>query len=86
MELWNEDFLKILLVDMGVVIKVDHITLERWKGKFARVCLNIDVTKSLPISVNLNCFGKAMEILLIYEGFQKICIYCGVEAHKLDKA
>lgn len=46
MEFWGTEFLKVLLKD--VVIKVDQFTLERSRGKFARVCVNLDVTKNLP--------------------------------------
>ena len=37
LELWEEESLKHLLKDVGHYLKVDDITLNRSKGKFARV-------------------------------------------------
>lgn len=56
---------------------MDYFTLERQIGKFARLCINIDVTK--PLRGNLN-----LAQLIIYEGLHEICAYCGDEEHKLE--
>jgi len=37
-----------ILEPIGIAIKIDHNTLLRKKGRFARVCLNINITKLLP--------------------------------------
>lgn len=66
------------------MINVDQYTLLRNRGKFSRVCLNIDITKSLPGSVKLDHFGKKVEAPLCYEGLHEICIFCGDGAHDLD--
>ena len=86
LELWEEETLKQLLQDVGLFIKVDEITLNRSKGKFARVCLNIDITKPLrgslflPIPIQL----RPLEVPISYEGLHEVCAWCGSNAHDLD--
>lgn len=46
-EYWKDTLLASLLSRVGVFLKADEYTLTRSKGKFARVCLNVDVTKPL---------------------------------------
>ena len=46
-EYWEGTLLASLLSGVGVFLKAYEYTLSRGKGKFARVCLNVDVTKPL---------------------------------------
>ena len=47
-ELWEADYLSEILKHVGNVVRIDQNTLLRLKGKFVRVCVNIDITKPLP--------------------------------------
>ena len=71
---------------MGVFIKVDDITLNRSKGKFARVCLNIDITKPLRGSLFLPVPNQSqpLEVPISYEGLHEVCAWCGSNAHALE--
>jgi len=86
LELWEEEALRQLLKDVGVFIKVDDITLNRSKGKFARVCLNIDISKPLRGSLFLPVPNKVqpLEVPISYEGLHEVCAWCGSNAHALD--
>jgi len=86
LELWEEDTLRLLLQDVGHFIKVDDITLNRSKGKFARVCLNIDITKPLRGSLFLPIptQPRPLEVPISYEGLHEVCAWCGSNAHDLD--
>uniref|UniRef100_A0A7C9ABN9 DUF4283 domain-containing protein n=2 Tax=Opuntia streptacantha TaxID=393608 RepID=A0A7C9ABN9_OPUST len=86
LELWEEDSLKTLLQDVGQFIKVDDITLNRSKGKFARVCLNIDITKPLRGSLFLPIPNQPhpLEVPISYEGLHEVCTLCGSNAHDLE--
>jgi len=63
---------------------VDQNTLLRLKGKFARVCVHIDITEPLPGSLLVAFEGRSMKIPLIYEGLHEVCALCGTEDHQID--
>jgi len=65
---------------------VDNITLNRSKGKFARICLNIDITKPLRGSLFLPIPNqpRPLEVPISYEGLHEVCAWCGSNAHDLD--
>jgi len=66
------------------MVRVDQNTLPRLKGKFARVCLNIDITHPLPRSLTIAREGLSTRVPLIYEGLHEVCPLCGGESHQLD--
>ena len=86
LELWEEEYLKHLLQDVGHFLKIDDITLNRSKGKFARVCLNIDISKPLRGSLFLPIPNQSrpLEVPISYEGLHEVCAWCGSNAHELD--
>lgn len=83
-EFWEHDTLVCLPKPVGKVIKVDQTTLLRLKGKFARVCVNIDVTEPLPGSLVICFQGKSMKVPLIYEGLHVIYALCVSESHQIE--
>ena len=86
LELWEEETLKQLLKDVGHFIKVDDITLNRSKGKFARVCINIDITRPLRGSLFIPIPNQPspLEVPISYEGLHEVCALCGSNAHNLN--
>lgn len=83
-EFWEHDTLVGLLKPVDNVIKMDQTTLLRLKGKFARVCVNIDVTEPLPRSLVISYKGKSMKVTLIYEDLHEVCALCGSDSHQID--
>jgi len=67
------------------MVQVDHLTLLRQKGKFARVCLNIDISKPLPSTLKIPTPIRQLIIPLIYEGLHEVCALCGSNSHSLDQ-
>jgi len=86
LELWEEETLKQLLKDVGQFIIVDDITLNRSEGKFARVCVNIDITKPLRGSLFIPVPNQntPLEVPISYEGLYEVCAVCGSDAHNLE--
>ena len=86
LELWEEDTSKQLLHNVGQFIKVDDITLNRSKGKFARVCINIDITKPLrgSLFIPVPNQSRPLEVPISYEGLHEVCAMCGSDAHELE--
>jgi len=68
----------------GSVVCIDQNTLLRLKGKFARVCVNIDVTKPLPRSITVSRAEGCLRVPVIYEGLHEVCPLCGGESHQLQ--
>ncbi|KAJ9187288.1 hypothetical protein P3X46_002761 [Hevea brasiliensis] len=67
-----------LPVEIGVPIRIDDITLGVSPGKFARMCVKVDLTKPL-----LSKFKFRRRIHKIeYEGINLICFECGVYGHR----
>ena len=59
-EFWDQGSLISLLRTVGQVFRIDHNTLFRLKGKFARVCVQIDVTQPLPGSLTMSMANHSM--------------------------
>ena len=53
-EIWEADYLAELLKCVGPIVRIDQNTLLRLKGKFARVCVNIEVSKALSGSTTVS--------------------------------
>ncbi|RYR67750.1 hypothetical protein Ahy_A03g014148 [Arachis hypogaea] len=65
---------------IGTMLKVDEYTSIHSRGKFARICMKIDLRKKLVPS--FSALGK--EFRLEYEGLHLICFNCGRYIHKYD--
>ncbi|GLT29389.1 hypothetical protein SLA2020_042610 [Shorea laevis] len=70
---------------IGKPIKVDPATLLATRGKFARVCVEVDLNQPLPSSVDLDLEGLPQSLISIeFEGLHKICFHCGEFGHAED--
>ena len=83
-EFWAEHTLIQLLKPIGDVVRVDHNTLLRKKSRFARVCVNIDVTKPLPGTLSIPTPKTLLKIPITYEGLHEVCALCGGSDHLLE--
>ena len=83
-EFWEAEFLIELLKGVGSVVSFDQNTLLRLNGKFARVCVNIEVTKPLSGSITVSRVEGCLRVPLIYEGLHEVCPLCGGESHQLQ--
>ncbi|KAL0313677.1 UNVERIFIED_CONTAM: hypothetical protein Scaly_2911500 [Sesamum calycinum] len=69
-------------------VKVDETTMAASRGRYARVCVEVDLTKPLVSMITLLGFAQAVE----YEGLHQICFDCGkygqkkISAQKKEKA
>ena len=77
MAYYDEEVLFTLANAASVAIKIDHNTLKISRGKFARVCGEIDLTKLVVGRVCVE--GKWYTIE--YEGLHIICSHCGCYGH-----
>ena len=80
-QFWDYDSLADLLKPMDLIVRVHQNAFLRLKGKFVRVCLNIDVTQALPGSLTIARDGLSMRVPFIYEGLHAVCPLCCGESH-----
>ncbi|KAL6129850.1 hypothetical protein ACLB2K_068232 [Fragaria x ananassa] len=66
---------------LGDVVKVDPLTIGQSRGKFARVCIEIDLSKPLRPVVEV----QNIAYHVVYEGISMICFECGCFGHPKDK-
>ncbi|XP_027178983.1 uncharacterized protein LOC113777945 [Coffea eugenioides] len=76
-EYYVEDFLMKVGNIVGKAVKVDSQTLEVTRGKYARICVEVDLKKPLIPFIWVNNDLQAVE----YEGLDAICFECGQYGH-----
>lgn len=65
---------------IGNILRVDTFTATESRGRFARLCIQVDVEKPL---ITVVMIGK-LEQQISYEGIQKLCFRCGRIGHKKE--
>ncbi|XP_061993911.1 uncharacterized protein LOC133711841 [Rosa rugosa] len=65
---------------LGKVVKVDQHTLAQARGKFCRICVEVNLNEPLKPFVELD--DKPYGV--VYEGISTICFNCGVYGHVKD--
>ncbi|CAL1396494.1 unnamed protein product [Linum trigynum] len=63
---------------IGRTIKLDYHTEHLERGKFARIAIELDMTKPLPTRIWLDDFWQA----ILYENLPTICYGCGRIGHQ----
>jgi hypothetical protein len=76
---YDESLLWAVASMVGTPVKVDMHTLQVARGKFARLCVEIDLTKPVVGKVGIN--GEWYHVQ--YEGLHVICTQCGCYGHTL---
>ncbi|XP_019177873.1 PREDICTED: uncharacterized protein LOC109173071 [Ipomoea nil] len=80
-EYFDEEFLKKIGKTIGRPVKIDTTTSLASIGKFARVCVEIDITKPLLSKFVLHFMDWPIE----YEGINLICFKCGIYGHHQEQ-
>ncbi|XVF27193.1 hypothetical protein REPUB_Repub14bG0086000 [Reevesia pubescens] len=80
MEYYSQFALLRLWALVGRGIKVDRNTEDAIRGRFARLCIEVDLTKAL---VSLLFIGKHKQVVE-YEGLHMVCFHCGKFGHKQE--
>ena len=79
-EYYNAEAFYLIGKAIGNVLRVDTHTTSKARGRFARLCIQVDVTKPLVTVIKI---GK-LEQIVCYEGIQKLCFDCGRMGHKWE--
>ncbi|XP_031127729.1 uncharacterized protein LOC116029829 [Ipomoea triloba] len=76
-EYYDYEFLMRVGDIIGTTRKVDHATSMASRGLFARVCVEVDITKPLLARFTLRNKMRTIE----YEGLHLVCFRCGMVGH-----
>ena len=79
-EYYNAEALHLIGKAIGNVLRVDTHTASEARGRFTRLCVQVDVNKPLVTTIKI---GK-LEQAVCYEGIQKLCFDCGRMGHKRE--
>ena len=79
-EYYNVKALHQIGKSIGNVLRIDTHTATETKGKFAILCVQIDVNKPLVTTFLIGKFEQSV----CYEGIQKLCFGCGRVGHRKD--
>src|SRR4051812_31021917 len=76
-EYFNETWLMSAGNKIGKAVKVDRLTMAATRGQFARVCVEIDLTKPLKSGYTL----RRKHLPVQYEELHALCFNCGRFGH-----
>lgn len=80
MEYSDEASIDQIAEKLGKPLKVDGKTLKGVRGSYARICVEMDLSKPLPSSVAVEIY----DFLLEYEHIHLICFSCGRVGHRRE--
>ncbi|CAH9077945.1 unnamed protein product [Cuscuta europaea] len=82
LNLWNEEAMSKITSKVGVPITTDKVTQELTNYHFARVLIEVDITKAPCLSFPIRLpSGKIFKQLVVYETFPNFCFHCKSYGH-----
>nr|POE98370.1 uncharacterized protein CFP56_55047 [Quercus suber] len=79
-EYYHVEALKEIGSTIGKVLRIDSHTALEARGRYARICVQIDVEQPLITALLIGNFEQP----IIYEGIQKMCFSCGRIGHRKE--
>ncbi|XVF28970.1 hypothetical protein REPUB_Repub15cG0079400 [Reevesia pubescens] len=80
LEFFNEDVLMEIGRILGKPLKIDSTTALATRGKFARICVEVNLQKPLVSKIRVGKYLQRIE----YEGLHTVCFHCGIVGHRSD--
>lgn len=83
-EYWHEQILESLANCFGKFLKIDEFTLRNEKARFARVCVEVDLSKPLKVGARIGPPGRLFFQSVAYENLPVFCYNCGHIGHHVS--
>lgn len=80
-EMFDDDSLLGIGNAVGKALKVDTNMADMIRGRYARVCVELNLSQ--PLMPTVVVWGKKYSVE--YEGLPKICFKCGCHDHKMEQ-
>ena len=77
-EYYHPEFLKYVGQKLGKLLKVDAITSAAIRGRYAKLCVQINIANPLPKRVKIGSFWQD----IVYENLPMMCYKCGRFGHR----
>ncbi|XP_057774768.1 uncharacterized protein LOC130993748 [Salvia miltiorrhiza] len=84
-EIWHPEVISGIARSVGSPIKIDGSTFLGSVGHFARVLMEIDMTKEIIYSLRVNRGSASFDIEFVYENLPYFCGVCRKVGHSSDK-
>ena len=80
LEYYEESVLKDIGKAIGLVLRIDTQTASEVRGRYARLCVQVDFEQPLIRTVHLGTLSRPV----LYEGISSLCFSCGRLGHRKD--
>ncbi|XP_039144885.1 uncharacterized protein LOC120282194 [Dioscorea cayenensis subsp. rotundata] len=80
-EFWSGDTIETITSHLGNLLKIDDLTLSLTRTKYARVCIEVDLSKPLNKGFWLGDDLNRIFVIILYERLPTFCYSCGVIGH-----
>lgn len=80
-EFWDGESLETITAHLDPVIKINDLTLSLTGSKFARICIEINLSKPLCRGFWLGDDSHQIFVVVLYERLPTFCYTCGVIWH-----
>jgi len=69
---------------VGTPLMIDNVTKNRLYGHYARILVDLDLSKDIFYEVMVEREGYAFPIAIEYEGLPDFCIHCNSIGHNVS--
>lgn len=80
-EFWSGDILESITGHLGNLLKIDDLTASLSRTKYARVCIELDLSKPLSKGFWLGDESNRVFVVVLYERLPTFYYSCGVVGH-----
>lgn len=80
-DFWEAETLESITAHIGSMLKVDDLTSSLVRSRFARVCLEVDLSKPLSRGFWIGDDMHRVFVVILYEKLPTFCYLCGLVGH-----
>lgn len=78
LDFWDVETLESMIENIGHLLKIDELTLERRRAKYTRVCLEIDLSQPLKCGFWVGYQDRRAFMAILYKRLPIFCYSCGM--------